>query len=50
VEVGIGARVLAVAKEFNQGKLTSTENPLDMAINGEGFLQAERRWLVCLFS
>jgi flagellar hook protein FlgE len=39
VEVGIGARVLAVAKEFNQGKLTSTENPLDMAINGEGFFK-----------
>jgi flagellar hook protein FlgE len=38
-EIGIGARVLGIAKEFNQGKLTSTENPLDVAINGEGFFK-----------
>ncbi len=39
VEVGIGTRVLAVAKQFSQGQITPTNNPLDVAINGEGFFK-----------
>lgn len=39
VEVGIGTRVLAVAKQFSQGQVTPTNNPLDVAINGEGFFK-----------
>lgn len=39
LEVGIGARVLDVAKQFNQGKLTASNNPLDVSINGEGFFK-----------
>lgn len=38
-EVGIGARVSGINKQFAQGKLQTTENPLDLAINGEGFFK-----------
>ena len=36
---GIGARVTTVAQSFTQGSLTSTSNPLDMAISGSGFFR-----------
>lgn len=39
LEIGIGARVMDVAKQFNQGKLTASNNPLDVSINGEGFFK-----------
>ncbi len=35
--VGIGTRVARVAQMFTQGNVTTTNNPLDVAINGEGF-------------
>lgn len=35
--IGIGTRVASVAQMFTQGNITSTNNPLDVAINGEGF-------------
>ena len=38
-QVGIGTRVATVAQSFSQGSVTSTENPLDMAINGTGFFR-----------
>ena len=38
-QVGIGARVAAIAQEFGQGNVTSTNNPLDVAINGNGFFR-----------
>lgn len=37
--VGIGVRVDAVTQQFTQGNLRTTENPLDMAINGRGFFR-----------
>lgn len=37
--VGIGTKVMAVAQQFGQGNITSTSNPLDMAISGQGFFQ-----------
>lgn len=37
--IGIGVAVGAVAQQFSQGNLTLTENPLDLAINGNGFFQ-----------
>ena len=37
--VGIGTTVAAVAQQFNQGDITATDNPLDVAINGGGFFQ-----------
>jgi len=36
-DVGIGSKVAAVVQEFGQGNVTSTNNPLDVAINGGGF-------------
>ncbi len=35
--VGIGTRVAGVAQMFTQGNITTTNNPLDIAVNGEGF-------------
>ncbi|XZG71467.1 flagellar hook protein FlgE [Chitinibacteraceae bacterium HSL-7] len=37
--VGIGAQVKAVAQQFGQGNITSTSNPLDIAISGNGFFR-----------
>jgi len=39
LQVGTGVRVVGTAKEFTQGSLQVTEQPLDMAVNGRGFLQ-----------
>ena len=36
-QVGIGARVSTIAQSFNQGNISPTSNPLDIAINGQGF-------------
>src|SRR5450755_1127356 len=37
--VGIGVTVAAVSQQFTQGTITATSNPLDLAINGNGFFQ-----------
>lgn len=37
--VGIGTRLAAVSQQFTQGSITTTENPMDLAINGPGFFQ-----------
>ena len=37
--VGIGATVAAVSQQFTQGNITTTDSPMDMAINGNGFFQ-----------
>jgi flagellar hook protein FlgE len=37
--VGIGVKVDAVTQQFTQGNLRTTDNPLDMAINGRGFFR-----------
>ncbi|WP_427911956.1 flagellar hook protein FlgE [Ramlibacter sp. MMS24-I3-19] len=34
---GMGVQVAAIAQQFGQGSIRSTENPRDMAINGPGF-------------
>lgn len=39
VQVGLGVKTAAVYRITEQGNLTLTENPLDLAINGEGFFQ-----------
>jgi flagellar basal-body rod protein FlgG len=39
--VGLGVKPAAVGKVFTQGDLILTENELDIAIEGEGFLQIE---------
>jgi flagellar hook protein FlgE len=38
-QVGIGAKVAAVRQQFTQGNITTTSNPLDVAINGGGFFR-----------
>jgi flagellar hook protein FlgE len=37
--VGIGTNMTSVAQQFTQGSITTTENPMDLAINGAGFFQ-----------
>ena len=39
LQTGTGGRVATVAQEFTQGTVTNTTNPLDVAINGQGFFQ-----------
>jgi len=36
---GIGVSTAAVAQQFSQGNISSSNNPLDIAINGNGFFQ-----------
>lgn len=37
--IGIGVSLSAVAQQFTQGNITTTDNPMDLAINGSGFFQ-----------
>ncbi|MGZ5268755.1 MAG: flagellar hook protein FlgE, partial [Caldimonas sp.] len=37
--IGIGTTIGAVAQQFTQGNISTTDNPLDVAINGAGFFQ-----------
>ncbi len=41
LQVGLGSRPAAVSKIFTQGDLILTENELDVAIEGKGFLQVQ---------
>jgi len=36
---GIGVGIAAVTQQMTQGNITSTNNPMDLAINGPGFFQ-----------
>lgn len=37
--LGTGVRVVATDRQFSQGNLQQTNNPLDLAVNGRGFFQ-----------
>ena len=37
--VGIGVNLATVSQQFTQGNIRTTENPMDLAINGGGFFQ-----------
>ena len=37
--IGIGVNLAAVTQQFTQGNITTTDNPLDLAINGNGFFE-----------
>lgn len=39
--IGQGVRLQTVAQQFSQGNIAFTDNPLDLAISGEGFFQLE---------
>ncbi len=41
LQLGTGVRPVATEKNFLQGALNQTSNPLDMAINGQGFFQIQ---------
>lgn len=38
-QIGIGVAVSGVTQQFTPGNITSTENPMDLAIDGNGFFQ-----------
>jgi flagellar hook protein FlgE len=40
-QAGIGVMVATVSQQFSQGNITPTGNPLDLAINGNGFFQTQ---------
>ena len=37
--VGLGSKLSTIVQQFTQGNITSTNNPLDIAINGGGFFR-----------
>jgi flagellar hook protein FlgE len=39
LQVGGGSQVAAVVQQFSQGNITSTSNPMDTAISGQGFFR-----------
>lgn len=40
-QIGIGVQLAQVAQQFTQGNITSSNNPLDIAINGGGFFRMD---------
>lgn len=41
LQIGTGVRMVATEKNYTQGSLTQTGNPLDLAIQGQGFFQIQ---------
>jgi flagellar hook protein FlgE len=41
-QTGIGTNVAAISQQFTQGNISTTNNPLDIAINGQGFFQMQQ--------
>ncbi len=41
LQMGHGAAAIATVRNFSQGGLTQTNNPLDVAISGDGFFQIQ---------
>ncbi|MBA1250739.1 MULTISPECIES: flagellar basal-body rod protein FlgG [Pseudomonas] len=39
LQLGTGVRIVGTQKNFSEGSLQTTDQPLDMAINGRGFFQ-----------
>lgn len=39
LQLGLGVRTVATSRQFSQGSLQQSGNQLDLAINGQGFLQ-----------
>ena len=42
IQVGLGVKTASVQKIFSQGDLQNTNNPLDIAIEGDGFFQVQQ--------
>jgi len=45
-QAGIGVSVAGIAQQFTQGNIETSNNPLDIAINGSGFFRTETSGLV----
>ncbi|MEO8278716.1 MAG: flagellar basal-body rod protein FlgG [Ideonella sp.] len=41
LQVGLGTRAVATARQFSQGNLQQTSNPLDLAVLGQGFFEVQ---------
>ncbi|WP_434517241.1 flagellar hook protein FlgE (plasmid) [Dechloromonas sp. ARDL1] len=41
-QVGIGVNIASIQQQFTQGNITSTNNPLDISINGTGFFRMDQ--------
>src|SRR5215210_892072 len=41
IEVGLGTRVSSTQSNFKQGSFQTTNNPLDFAVEGDGFFQIQ---------
>ena len=46
VTAGIGTKVSQIAQQFTQGNIESSNNSLDVAINGQGFFRTESSGMV----
>ena len=42
LQVGLGVRTVATTKSFQTGDMIGTNNPLDLAIEGQGFFRVQR--------
>ncbi|HNA29064.1 MAG TPA: flagellar hook protein FlgE [Thiobacillaceae bacterium] len=42
LQIGIGTKVADVVQQFTQGNISVTNNPLDLAISGEGFFRMSK--------
>ncbi len=42
IQIGTGVQTVATLRDFKQGDLQPTNNPLDVAINGDGFFQLRK--------
>ena len=45
-QIGIGTKMTQVAQQFTQGSISTTNNPLDLSINGDGFFRMENNGAV----
>ncbi len=41
LQVGLGVRPVSTSREFSQGSLQQSTNPMDLAINGQGFFPVQ---------
>ena len=41
LQIGLGVKAVSVEKVFGQGDMNSTNNPLDVAVEGDGFFQVQ---------
>ena len=41
LSIGYGTRASATIRQFSEGSLNQTRNPLDLAIEGDGFFQVQ---------